>query len=116
MCLDLVVTADRGLSPEQDKAVGRLQLIGVISNSAILITMRILARTSVIDLWKLLTIGFAAMVALVAVLAYLVSRVEQISFTTLIRRTNRAMVADLRRSPSRLRQRVRDALARVRSR
>ena len=116
MCLDLIVATDRELSPEQKKAVGRLQLIGVISNLAILIAMQILARTSVIDFWKLLTIGFAAMVTLVGVLAYLVSRVEQISFTTLIRRTNRAMVADLRRSPARLRQRVKDALGRARSR
>ena len=116
MCWNLAVGGDRELSPEQHKAIGRLQLIGVISNLAIAITMQVLSRTSVIDLWKLLTIGFAAMIALIAVVAFLVSRVEQISFTTLILRTNKEMVADLTGSPARLWRRVRNALRRLRSR
>jgi len=116
MCLDLVVVADRELSPEQDKAVERLQLIGVVLTVAILIAIRVLVRTSSIDFWKLLAAGFASMFAVVALIGFLVSRVEQIPFRTLIRRINREVVADLKGSPERLRKRVRDAVDRVRSR
>ncbi len=116
MCLDLVVALDRELSPEQDKAIGRLQLIGVISNLAVATTIAVLSRTSVIDSWKLVTIGFATWIGLIVVLTFLVSRVEQISLKTLIRRSNSVMVADLRSSPARLRGRLQDALRRVRSR
>ena len=78
------------LSREQQKVIGRLQLIGAISTFVVGISINILSRTT--------AIGLVTMTALVAILTLLISRVQQISFLTLIHRTNKNMVADLRSS------------------
>jgi hypothetical protein len=84
-----------------------LQLVGLISILAIGLAGRILDQITDIELWKLVSVSLLVLVALLMVLTYLVSRVEQTSFRALFRRTQRAVAIDIRTSPARLRQRIR---------
>jgi hypothetical protein len=111
-----VTEGHRKLTPEQQKAMERIQLAGVLLLIVVMVTMNVLARSDVIDTWKLLVIGFAAMIALVMIAGLAVSRVEARPFGDVMRDLFRASRADLKSAPARLRRRVGDTLSRRRSR
>jgi hypothetical protein len=102
--------------PAQEKSLRRIQLTGVLALIFIVVTMRVLARSDVIDVWKLLVLGFAAMIALMMVAGLAVSRVEERPFGEVMRDSLRASSAEIRSAPARLRSRVVDALPRRRPR
>jgi hypothetical protein len=69
-----------------------------------------------IDLWKLLMLGFAVIAAMISVVGLAVSHVSGRPFAELMRHSFRAMGTDLKGAPARLRRRVADTFARSRSR
>ena len=99
-----------------ERPLRRIQLIGVLLLIAIVVTVRVLGRSDVIDTWRLLGLGFTAMIALVLVAGLAVSRVEERPFRDVMRDSLRATMADVRRALARLRSRVVDATPRRRPR
>lgn len=106
----------RKLTPEQQKAMERIQVAGVLLLIVVMVTMNVLARNDVVDTWKVLVLGFAAMIALGMIAGLAVSRVEARPFGDVMLESFRASRADFKSAPARLRRRVGDTLARRRRR
>lgn len=98
------VADDRDLSPEQDRALDRLQVVGFVALTAIVLGGQIVAATTDIELWKLVSVVLAALVALAAVLTYVVSRIEGTTPRVVLGRSSRTMAAELRTKVARLRR------------
>jgi ACR3 family arsenite efflux pump ArsB len=103
------------LTPKQDKAIDRIQFVGVVLLIGIMIAMKVLASSEVIDGWTLPLVGLSAMVALVALVGFVVSRVEQRPYREVMSSSLRGAAKNVKGSPARLRQRVDDTIARLRS-
>jgi len=111
-----VTRGDRKLSPEQDKAIERIQVTGLLLNLGLGTAMAVLASRDVIDYSKALVIAVTSMIALVSVMGLLVSRVEGQAFTEVLRRAHRQMRVDLKAAPARLLQRLKGGFRRSRPR
>lgn len=94
----------------------RIHLAGVLFLIGVMVTITVLGRSDVLDAWKLLVLGFAAMIAWGTMVGLAVSRVEARPFGEVMRDSLRAWSADLKGAPARLRRRVGDTLPRRRSR
>ena len=66
------VTEERwNFSPEQDKSLQRIQLLGVVLLGLTVVALNVFARLDLIDYWALVLSGFALLGAMVMALALL---------------------------------------------
>jgi hypothetical protein len=109
------VTAQQ-LTPEQDRAIGRIQLVGVLLLAGIAIATRLIDAGHSIAGWKLLLIALGAMVAVVLVGGLAVSRVEQRPYREVMLQSLRSTGDGVKTAPMRVRRRIADAFSRRRAR
>ena len=107
---------DKQLTPDQDKALGRIQLAGVLAVAGIVIAMRVLVLGNGVALWMVLPLGLVAITAVVLAAGLAISRVQQQPYREVMIQSLRAMVDGVRTAPGRLRRRAADMFARARSR
>jgi hypothetical protein len=104
------------LTPDQRKAHVRIQVVAVVVLIAVLVAMNVVDRETDIVWWKVLAVGFGVMIVLASIATLAVSRVERRPFRQVCRDSARGVVDDMKNAPSRLRQRIDDALGRPHSR
>lgn len=107
---------DPQLTPEQEKAVGRVQIAAVTLVLGLTIALRVLANSDAMGLWAMAAIGLPAGVAIALAATLAVSRVEGRPFREVVVRTFRRFVIGLRKCPARLRRRFAKAVGRSRPR
>lgn len=104
------------LTPDQERAIERIQLVAVCVLAAVVIGLRVLARSSVGNFWVIAAIALGALYLFMFVLVAFAARVEGMTYRSYVARLARRTVADLRRLPSRSKARAQAALDRLRHR
>lgn len=107
---------DPQLTPEQDKVIGRVQIAAALLILGLMVTLRVLANSHIIELWAMAAIGLPAVIAILLAVALTVSHVEGRSFREVMARTSRRSLLDLKQCPARLRRRLSKVVGRSRSR
>ena len=86
------------------RAVERTQFLGLLALVAISITMRVLVKTTNVPAWELIAVGISAMIFVVSAGALIVSRIEHVRVREVLRRSNRGIADNVRRTVQRLRR------------
>ncbi|MDO8390565.1 MAG: hypothetical protein Q7V57_08760 [Actinomycetota bacterium] len=94
------------LDPAQQKAIERIQIIGVFLLIGLTVTLTVLYNSHLIGVWPGLTIALLGPLSIITVATLAASRVERTTFVAVARRGIQAARTDLRSQPARLRRRA----------